>query len=166
MKSGPLVFNKTIIKNMAKSRETFGKKEKEKKKLKERKEKAEKMEERRANAKKGKSLEEMMAYVDEDGNISSTPLDPKKKKIFKQEDMQISVPKLEDRPEAESERKGVVTFFNDEKGFGFINDLQTQERVFIHINQLSEPIREHDKVIFEVERGPKGLNAVNVKKIS
>jgi cold shock CspA family protein len=151
---------------MAKSRETFGKKEKEKKKLKERKEKAEKMEERRANAKKGKSLEEMMAYVDEDGNISSTPADPKKKKVFKQEDMQISIPKLEDRPEGESERKGVVTFFNDEKGFGFINDLQTQERVFIHINQLSEPIKEHDKVLFEVERGPKGLNAVNVKKIS
>ena len=151
---------------MAKSRETFGKKEKEKKKLKERKEKAEKMEERRANAKKGRSLEDMMAYVDENGNISSTPPDPKKKKIFKQEDMQISVPKLEDRPKAESERKGVVTFFNDEKGFGFINDLQSQERVFIHINQLSEPIKERDKVTFEVEMGPKGLSAINVKKIS
>jgi cold shock CspA family protein len=151
---------------MAKSRETFGKKEKEKKKLKERKEKAEKMEERRANAKKGRSLEDMMAYVDENGNISSTPPDPKKKKIFKQEDMQISVPKLEDRPKAESERKGVVTFFNDEKGFGFINDLQTQERVFIHINQLSEPIKERDKVTFEVEMGPKGLSAINVKKTS
>jgi cold shock CspA family protein len=151
---------------MAKSRETFGKKEKEKKKLKERKEKAEKMEERRANAKKGRSLEDMMAYVDENGNISSTPPDPKKKKIFKQEDMQISVPKLEDRPKVDSERKGVVTFFNDEKGFGFINDLQSQERVFIHINQLSEPIKERDKVTFEVEMGPKGLSAINVKKIS
>ncbi|SRR6266487_207537 len=151
---------------MAKSRETFGKKEKEKKKLKERKEKAEKMEERRANAKKGRSLEDMMAYVDENGNISPTPPDPKKKKVFKQEDMQISIPKLEDRPKAESERKGVVTFFNDEKGFGFINDLQSQERVFIHINQLSEPIKEHDKVTFEVEMGHKGLSAINVKKIS
>ena len=120
---------------MAKSRETFGKKEKEKKKLKERQEKAEKMQERKANAKKGKSLEEMLAYVDENGNISSSPPDPKKKKIFKQEEMQISIPKQEDRDEAEAERKGVITFFNDEKGFGFINDLQTQERVFIHINQ-------------------------------
>ncbi len=151
---------------MAKSRETFGKKEKEKRKLKQRQEKAEKMEERRANAKKGKSLEDMMAYVDENGNISSTPPDPKKKKIFKQEEMQIAIPKQEDRYQEVAERKGVVSFFNDEKGFGFINDLQTQERVFIHINQLSEPIKEHDKVIFEVEMGPKGPSAINVKKTS
>jgi len=151
---------------MAKSRETFGKKEKEKKKLKERQEKAEKMQERKANAKKGKSLEEMMAYVDENGNISSSPPDPRKKKIFKQEEMQISIPKQEDRDVAEAERKGVITFFNDEKGFGFINDLQTQERVFIHINQLSEPVKEHDKVTFEVEMGPKGPSAINVRKTS
>ena len=151
---------------MAKSRETFGKKEKEKKRLKQRQEKLEKMEERKANAKKGKSLNEMMAYLDENGHISDTPPDPRRMKVFLQEDMQISVPKQEDRNEADLIRKGVVTFFNDDKGFGFINDLQTQERVFIHINQLSEPIREHDKVTFEVEYGPKGLNAVNVKKES
>ena len=69
---------------MGKSQETFGKKEKEKKKLKQRQDKQEKMEERKANAKKGKSLDEMMAYIDENGNISSTPPDPRKKKVFKQ----------------------------------------------------------------------------------
>ena len=58
---------------MAKSQETFSKKEKGKKKLKKRQEKQEKMEDRKTNAKKGKSLEEMMAYIDENGNISSTP---------------------------------------------------------------------------------------------
>ena len=151
---------------MAKSRETYGKKENQKKKLKQRQEKAEKMEERKANAKKGKSLNEMMAYIDENGHISDTPPDPRRMKIFLQEDMQISVPKQEARQEGDSIRKGVVTFFNDEKGFGFINDLQTQERVFIHINQLTEPIKEHDKVSFEVEMGFKGLSAVNVKKES
>jgi len=72
--------NKKFICTMAKSKETFGKKEKEKKRLKERQEKHEKMEERKANARKGKSLEDMMAYIDEDGNISSTPPDPKKEK--------------------------------------------------------------------------------------
>lgn len=149
---------------MAKSRETYGKKENQKKKLKQRQEKAEKMEERKANAKKGKSLNEMMAYLDENGHISDTPPDPRRMKIFLQEDMQISVPKQEARQEGDSIRKGVVTFFNDEKGFGFINDLQTQERVFIHVNQLTEPIKEHDKVSFEVEMGFKGLSAVNVKK--
>jgi len=151
---------------MGKSQETFGKKEKEKKKLKERREKAEKMAERKANAKKGKSLDEMMAYLDENGNLSATPPDPRRMKTFKQEDMKISVPKAEERPQGETIRSGVVTFFNDAKGFGFIKDLQTQESAFVHVNRLSEPIKEHDKVSFEVEMGPKGLNAVNVKKTS
>ncbi len=143
--------------------ETFGKKEKQKKKLKQRQEKAEKMEERKANTKKGKSLDEMMAYLDENGNLTSTPPDPKMKRVFNQEDIQIGVPKQEDMP-PEEPRTGVVTFFNEAKGFGFIRDLKTQESVFIHVNQLTEPINESDKVIFEVEMGPKGLNAVNVKK--
>ena len=149
---------------MAKSQETFGKKEKQKQKLKQRQDKAEKMEERKANAKKGKSLEEMMAYVDENGYISSTPPDPKKKKIFKLEDMQIGAPKHVPGEQDDPVRSGVVTFFNDTKGFGFIKDLQTQESVFIHINQLSEPIKENDKVSFEVESGPRGLSAIKVKK--
>ncbi|HEX8277127.1 MAG TPA: cold shock domain-containing protein [Segetibacter sp.] len=149
---------------MGKSQETFGKKEKEKKKLKQRQDKQEKMEERKANAKKGKSLDEMMAYIDENGNISSTPPDPKKKKVFKQEDMQIGIPKQEPMGEADLIRTGVVTFFNHDKGFGFIKDMQTQESVFVHINQLSGPVKENEKVTYEVEMGPKGPNAVNVKK--
>jgi cold shock CspA family protein len=40
----------------------------------------------------------------------------------------------------------------------------TQESVFIHVNQLQEPIKENEKVIFEVEMGPKGPSAINVKK--
>jgi cold shock CspA family protein len=149
---------------MAKSKETFGKKEKEKKRLKERQEKHEKMEERKANAKKGKSLEDMMAYIDEDGNISSTPPDPKKKKVFRQEDMQIGVPKYE-ASEEETIRTGVVNFFDHSKGFGFINDLQSGERVFVHVNQLTEPLAEGNRVTFEVESGPKGFSAINVKKV-
>ncbi|MBA2249205.1 MAG: cold shock domain-containing protein [Chitinophagaceae bacterium] len=151
---------------MSKSQETFNKKEKQKKKLKQRQEKEEKMEDRKTNAKKGKSLEEMMAYVDENGNISATPPDPKKKRIFKLEDMQISVPKHDPADDGEVIRNGVITFFNQDKGFGFIKDLQTQESIFVHINQLSEPVKENDKVTFEVENGPKGLNAVNAKKTS
>lgn len=149
---------------MGKSGETFNKKEKEKKRAKQKKDKAEKMEERKANVKKGKSLDEMMAYIDENGNISSTPPDPNKKKVFKQEDMLIGVPKHIPGSEEDSVRTGVVAFFNDEKGFGFINDLQTQERVFVHANNLSEPLKEGNRVSFEVEMGPKGASAVNVKK--
>ncbi len=149
---------------MGKSGETFNKKEKEKKRAKQKKDKAEKMEERKANVKKGKSLDEMMAYIDENGNISSSPPDPNKKKVFKQEDMQIGVPKHVPGEDEDPVRTGVVAFFNDEKGFGFINDLQTQERVFVHANNLSEPIKEGNRVNFEVEMGPKGPSAVNVKK--
>ena len=66
---------------MAKSQETFGKKEKEKKRKKQQQEKREKMEERKANAKKGKSLDEMMAYVDdENGARIATPPDPGRRK--------------------------------------------------------------------------------------
>lgn len=151
---------------MAKSQETFGKKEKEKKRLKHLKEKQEKMEERKANAKKGKSLNEMMAYIDENGNISSTPPDPGKMKTFKLEDVQIGVPKQSPATERDTIRSGVVSFFNSDKGFGFINDLETQERVFIHVKQLSEAIKENDKVTFEVEMGPKGPSAINVSKVS
>ncbi len=147
---------------MGKSQETFGKKEREKKRLKERQDKQEKMEERKANAKKGKTLEQMMAYIDENGNISATPPDPRKKKVVRAEDMQIGVAKQEPASEDEIIRKGVVTFFNDDKGFGFINDLETQERVFVHVNQLSMRIKENDKVTFEIERGGKGPSAVNV----
>ncbi len=150
---------------MARSGETFGKKEKEKKRAKDKQEKAEKMEERKANAKKGKSLDEMMAYLDENGNLSTTPPDPRKKKSFKSEDMQIGVPKQEARQEEEAIRTGVVAFFNESKGFGFIKDKQTGESVFVHINQLTERITENDTVNFEVEMGHKGPSAINVKKI-
>ncbi|MCB0698083.1 MAG: cold shock domain-containing protein, partial [Chitinophagaceae bacterium] len=49
--------------------------------------------------------------------------------------------------------------------FGFINDLQSQDSIFVHINELDEPVNEQDKVTFEVEKGPKGLVAVRVKKV-
>ena len=150
---------------MGRSQETAGKKEKEKKKAQRKKEKEERAEDRKANNSKGKSLDDMMAYVDDDGNITSTPPDPRKKKIINHEDIQIGVAKRIEEVR-ETVRNGVVTFFNDAKGYGFINDLQSQESVFVHINQLSEPIKEKDKVTFETEQGAKGLNAIKVKKTS
>jgi cold shock CspA family protein len=150
---------------MGKSQETFGKKEKEKKRATQRQDKREKMEARKANAKKGKSLEEMMAYLDENGNLSSTPPDPRNRRIFKQEDMSISIPKQEKREPEDPTRTGVVTYFSESKGFGFIKDSLSQESIFVHVNQLSERIGEHDKVQFEVKSGPKGPVAWQVKKI-
>lgn len=144
--------------------ETFAKKEKEKKKAKEKQDKANKMKERKANTSKGKSLEDMMAYLDENGNISSTPPDPKKRKEIDIEDIQLGAAKPAE-PE-DVTRTGVIAFFNDAKGYGFITDNVTRENVFVHANQLSQPVKERDKVTFEKERTPKGLNAINVKKIN
>lgn len=151
---------------MAKSKETYNKKEKEKKRLKQRQEKKEKMEERKANAGKGKSMDDMMAYLDEDGNITSTPPDPKKKKQFNAEDIQIGVPKYEPDEADDAPRTGIISYFNEGKGFGFINDAKTGERIFVHINQMTERLVENNKVTYEVESGPRGLTAINVKKQS
>ena len=58
---------------------------------------------------------------------------------------------------------GTVKFFNDAKGFGFITPDDGGKDVFVHVNGLTDEIREGDKVAFDVEEGQKGLNAVNVK---
>jgi cold shock CspA family protein len=145
--------------------ETWNKKEREKKKQQQKKEKAEKKAQRREDA-QGKNFNDMIAYLDENGNLSSTPPDPKKVKKFKAEDIEIGVPKASEMDEVELIRNGTVTFFNEAKGYGFIKDLKTQESIFVHANNLLQPIGEKDKVEFEVEQGPKGLSAVKVKQVT
>jgi len=148
---------------MSKSQETWNKKEAEKKRAKKKQDKEQKKEDRKANAKEGSSFEDMLAYVDEYGNITSTPPDPMKKIVIKEEDIQIAIPKHADLAPVDVVRKGIVTFFNDSKGYGFIKDSDTQESIFVHINGLIDSIKENNKVTFEVEMGPKGPNAVAVK---
>ena len=150
---------------MGKSKETWNKKETEKKKQKKRKDKEQKKQERKAQAQEGNSLDDMIAYVDEEGNISSTPPDPMKKRKIKKEDIEVSVPKQETERQSEVVRKGTVKFFNDAKGYGFIKDDQTQDSIFVHVNGLIDAITENDKVTFEVTMGQRGPNAVNVKLI-
>lgn len=151
---------------MAKSQETWNKKEAEKNRQKKKKDKEQKKMERRASAKGGSSLDDMIAYVDENGRITSTPPDPKNKKVIKEEDIIISVPKKARVEPADLIRKGTVSFFNESKGYGFIKDHETQESIFVHANGLVDQIKENSKVSFEVEMGKKGPNAVNVKLIS
>lgn len=74
---------------MGRSQASFSKREKEKNKLQKRREKEERKEERKAHSSKGKSFEEMLAYVDENGNITSTPPDPDKKVRFDAGDVRI-----------------------------------------------------------------------------
>lgn len=148
---------------MGRSQETFNKKEKEKKRIKKRLDKQKKKEERMANS-EGGDLDSMIAYVDEHGNLSDTPPDPANKTKVKAKNIEIGVPKRE-KEDLTIERKGKVEFFNDQKGFGFIKDIDTQEKFFVHVHGLIDKIQENDMVVFEIERGLKGMNAIKVKKV-
>jgi len=143
--------------------ETWNKKEREKKKKQLKREKSEKKQERKENP-KSSSLDDMMAYIDENGNLTSTPPDLRKvKKMIKLEDIEIGVPRQREIDPADLIRTGTITFFNNEKGYGFIKDEKSKESVFVHINALKDPVQENSKVTFEVEMGHKGPNAVNVR---
>lgn len=61
--------------------------------------------------------------------------------------------------------EGTVKFFNESKGFGFINDVETGKDVFVHMSGLIDNIRENDQVSFETENSPKGLSAVKVRQV-
>ncbi|AEE20784.1 putative cold-shock DNA-binding protein [Dokdonia sp. Hel_I_63] len=61
--------------------------------------------------------------------------------------------------------KGTVKFFNDTKGFGFINEEEANQEHFVHVTGLIDEVREGDAVEFELKEGKKGLNAVNVRVI-
>lgn len=147
---------------MGRSQETFGKKEVRNKKEKKRKEKEARILARRDAEKSGK-LEDMIAYVDENGVITDTPPDPSKKIEVELEEISISIPKSEVDEEVDKVRKGTVTFFNDSKGYGFIKDSVTSESVFVHVNNVLEEIKENNIVLYEVEMDAKGPSAINVQ---
>lgn len=147
---------------MGRSHESFGKKDVRTKKEKRRKEKEQKRLERKEN-KTGGGMDDMIAYVDEFGNITSTPPDISQRTTVDAENILVGVPKAAEPDPADLIRQGMVTFFDKGKGFGFIKDIDLNQDIFVHVNGLQEPIKEGDKVMYEVEKGPKGLIAVNVK---
>ena len=61
--------------------------------------------------------------------------------------------------------KGTVKFFNTEKGFGFIKHNGSNQETFVHVSGLIDQIKENDQVEFDLQKGQKGMNAVNVKII-
>ena len=63
-------------------------------------------------------------------------------------------------------KEGKVKFFNNSKGFGFIKDKESENEYFVHVSGLIDEIREDDEVVFELQEGRKGMNAVNVKLAS
>ena len=151
---------------MAKSQQTYNKTEKEKARLKKREEKQKKKDARKAAAKESGTTGIQFAYVDHNGNLTDTPPDPSQKIKVDAESIEIGIPKKSDsEPEEPTAKEGKVSFFDTSKGFGFILDSVNQEKYFVHVSGILEPIKENDKVTYELERGQKGMNAVRVKKI-
>ena len=137
---------------------TFGKRENEKKKQARRLEKQNRKEERKQSG-KANSFDDMIAYVDEYGMITSTPPDPdREKEEIKQEEISISTAKQEE-PDV---LKGRVEHFNVEKGYGFIKDLAGTDKYSFHVNNVLTNIVENDIVTFDLEQGKRELNAINI----
>lgn len=147
---------------MGRSQETFNKKEVRKRKEKKRKEKEEKRAKKK-NEEKKSSFNDMIAYVDEFGVITSTPPDPDKKTVIDAGNIELNITKRNLKTAPDFLRKGVVTFFNESKGFGFIRDLESNQSVFVHANNLLEPVKENNIVNFEIGKGFKGPSAMKVK---
>jgi len=149
---------------MSRSQESFNKKDVRNKKEKKRKEK-EKKRLARKESKEGGSPDDMIAYVDEYGRITSTPPDPSEKEEIELEDIEIGIPSQDQTQSEDKTRKGIVSFFNDSKGYGFIRDSETKQTVFVHANNLLDDIKEGNVVSFELVKGPKGPAANQVKLV-
>jgi cold shock CspA family protein len=142
--------------------ETFGKKEVRNKKAKKRKDKEQR---RLAKKEQGKSsLDDMIAYVDENGQITSTPPDLSNREEIDAESIEIGIPKKEDREEVDLTRKGKITKYDSAKAYGFIIDADSNESIFFHKLDFDnvEP-KVGMQIQFLTEKGVKGLKAVDIK---
>ena len=140
--------------------ETFSKKEKREKRAKKKMAKMQKMEERKLNNDKGKELEEMLVYGDENGNLTTVrPTVARERREIKMEDIQLGAAPVEPK---ELVKTGVVSFFSD-KGYGFIMEDKTREKFFVHRSELAQPVSEGDRVTFETAKTERGYNAIRVQ---
>ncbi len=133
---------------MARNQITSNKKERAKKQQLKKQGKLEKKEMNKSNNDKGKALEEMFAYVDEYGNISSTP--PEKKYEFKEE--HLTRP---DAPEDEY-RHGKVSYYNHEGHYGFIRDNETKQTVYFNDKLVGMVLRIDQRVRYKAIRSKQG----------
>lgn len=140
----------------------MNKKELEKKKQTKKQEKQKRKDIRKENG-GARSFDDMIAYVDENGNITDTPPDPNRNTKIEIENIAISTPKKEDIEDPILH--GRVEHFNTEKGYGFIKDIGSVEKYFFHINNAPENIAEGNQVNFELEKGQRGMNAVRISII-
>ena len=136
---------------------SLNKRDLEKKRQGKRLEKLQRKEERKANKGNG-TFEDMIAYVDENGVITETQPDPIAK--ADKDDIEVSVSRKDDAEE--KLLQGRVDYFNSDKGYGFIKKTDNAQKYFFHISNAPASIAEGAMVTFELERGQRGMNAVNI----
>lgn len=141
--------------------DSFSKKENSKKKTKKQQDKVLRREDRKANNNKGKSLDDMIVYVDVNGNFTSTPphLQNRDEDLAKARKSVVTNPNENE----DTVFTGIVTYFS-EKGYGFISEEKTNENIFFHHGELNQDVKKHDKVSYKKENSPKGYRAVDIKK--
>jgi len=147
---------------MGRAKETFGKKEVRNKQAKKRKEKEKRRQERKEKG--SDSFDDMIAWVDENGNICSEPPDADQKEEVDAEQIEVSVPKGGAKIK-DMLNTGKIKNYDENKGYGFIYCNQLNDSVFFHINDCEQDIQTGDKVEFKTENGPRGLKAFNINKI-
>jgi len=147
---------------MGRSQETFGKKEVRNKRAKKRKEKEQKRALKKSEGKKN-NFDNMIAYVDEFGMITSSPPDPGTKQEVDADSIELDIAKNRRETDSDPLRKGIVTYFNDSKGYGFIRDIESNQRIFVHVSNLIDRVEENSMVVYETGKGIKGTTAMNVR---
>jgi cold shock protein len=136
--------------------DSTSKKEKNKKKALKKIEKLNKRESRKECNNKGKSLEEMIVYVDVLGNFTDVPphLQDQEQDLLNHERLAEKDPYI----------YGVVDNYNDAKGFGFIKIVDSTEKVFFHFKESRELLKVGDNVMFKKVMSEKGFRATQISK--
>lgn len=142
--------------------DSFSKKENNKKKTKKLQDKQLRREDRKDNNNKGKTLDDMIVYVDVNGHFTSVPphLQDKDEDLARAKRAQESA-----AIDPNADYSGVVTYLSD-KGYGFITEDKTAENIFFHIGQLSLTLDKHTRVTYKKELTPKGFRAIDIRKIT
>ncbi|MEG0917875.1 MAG: cold shock domain-containing protein [Myroides sp.] len=140
--------------------DSFSKKENNKKKTKKLQDKQLRREDRKDNNNKGKTLDDMIVYVDVNGHFTEVPphLQNRDADLAKAKKAQESA-----AIDPDADYTGIVTYLS-EKGYGFITEDKTGENIFFHLGQVSINVDKHNKVTYKKEMTPKGYRAIDIRK--
>lgn len=139
--------------------DSFFKKENNKKKQKKQQDKISRREERKTNNNKGKELDDMIVYVDINGNFTSLPPHAQNRE---EDAAKARQSKMAEMITEDTIFSGIVSYMS-EKGYGFITEENSNENIFFHYGQLNEAVKKHDVVHYKKEKTPKGYQATDIK---